>query len=199
MNFSAVALLMIVSTGFGPPALAEVSKSPPPQVKSCESCHGKEGNSTDLYTPRLNGQPSAYLLNRLRELTDFKKETPHATTAMFSQAHRNANSASQFADYFSRQKATPARPQPGASSDEGARLVAEGDPSNDVKACASCHGPGAVGLGAAPRLAGQHKSYLETQLWDLFLKLRQNSTMHPVAGRLSADQIRALINYLGAD
>ena len=199
MRYSALTVVLAMSIGLGAPVCAETARTPLRQIKACENCHGARGDSTDPYTPRLNGQSTAYLLNRLRELTDFVKETPHATNAMFDHAHATEHLGLQIADYFAHQIPTAAQPQPGKLADMGAHLVADGDPADHVQACQSCHGAGADGLGAAPRLAGQHKKYLETQLWDLFLNLRQNSTMHPTAGRLSADQIHALTAYLSAN
>ena len=199
MKYSALTVALVLSVGLGSPASAETAKTPLRQIKACENCHGARGDSTDPYTPRLNSQPAAYLLNRLRELTDFVKETPHATNAMFNHAHTTEHLGSQIANYFANQIPTPAQPRPGKLADMGAQLVADGDLADHVLACQSCHGAGAAGLGAAPRLVGQHKKYLETQLWDLFLNLRQNSVMHPTAGKFSADQIDALTAYLGAD
>lgn len=151
-------------TATGAAAFAQgLEAAPADTVKTCESCHGVGGNSTTSSTPRLNGQLSAYILNRLRELTDLTRESPHAAMAMHDIAQMKDLLRSELAAYFVRQAPTPAQPQSGKLAAIGARLFANGDSANHIDACQSCHGPNAEGHGNAPRLAGQHRSYLKTQ------------------------------------
>jgi cytochrome c553 len=175
------------------------SGAPPELIKTCESCHGPGGNGDTPSTPRLNGQLSAYIVNRLRELSDLTRNSMHATLAMHDIAQMKDSLKAEVADYFSHQPPTPAQPQPGKLAAMGERLYANGDSADQIPPCQSCHGAHAEGQGMAPRLAGQHRDYLKTQLWDFNFVMRENATMHPNAMKLSADQIDALVAYLGSD
>lgn len=65
-----------------------------------------------------------------------------------------------------------------------------------LAACQGCHGvDGIATLGAAPNLAGQKASYLETQLRAFRAKERKNDLMNAIAGQLSDDEIQALAAY----
>lgn len=199
MKYSIFAATLLIGASLGTPVLAQDAAAPPDLIKTCEGCHGPGGNGTTPSTPRLNGQLSAYIVNRLRELTDLTRNSMHATLAMHDIAKMKDSLRASLANYFAAQQPTPAQPQPGKLGQLGARLYANGDSANQVPACQSCHGAHAEGQGMAPRLAGQHRDYLKTQLWDFNLVMRENATMHPNAMKLSADQIDALVAYLGSD
>lgn len=65
-----------------------------------------------------------------------------------------------------------------------------------LAACQGCHGmDGIATLPAAPNLAGQKASYLETQLSAFRSKERKNDLMNAIAGQLSDDEIKALAAY----
>jgi cytochrome c553 len=199
MKFPIFAATLFISTNLGVAAMAQGADAPPDLIKTCESCHGPGGNGETPSTPRLNGQLSTYIVNRLRELTDLTSNSPHASMAMYDIAHMKDSLRATMADYFAGQTPTAASPQSGKLAAMGARIFATGDPANHVEACQSCHGAKAEGQGNAPRLGGQHRSYLKTQLWDFNFSMRENSVMHPVALRLNPDQIDGLVAYLGAD
>ncbi len=83
-----------------PGAMAQTAK--PVQAASCESCHGISGDSQKSDTPRLNGQPGAYLLARLREFQDPTRGTPHSNQMMWQNATSFDDAdAAALADYFS--------------------------------------------------------------------------------------------------
>lgn len=68
------------------------------------------------------------------------------------------------------------------------------------KNCSWCHGPSAQGLGNAPRLAGQRREYLESQLFNFVSHRRDNPyskdfMWHAVAS-LSPNSMRDLADYL---
>jgi cytochrome c553 len=199
MKYSILVATLLIGASLGTTALAQGAGAPPDLIKTCEGCHGPSGNGTTPLTPRLNGQLYAYIVNRLQELTDLTSNSPHATIAMYEIAHMKDSLKAAVADYFAHQAPTAAQPQSGKLAAIGARLFANGDPANNVGACQSCHGANAEGQGNAPRLAGQHRDYLKTQLWNFNLAMRENDIMHPVADKLSSDQIDSLVAYLGAD
>ena len=86
----------------------------------------------------------------------------------------------------------------------GGQLYHSGNPETGVPACITCHGAGALGAPAqdprpaAPRLAGQHRDYLDKQLTMFASNARENKTMHQNAVNLGAGQIGLLADYLAA-
>lgn len=70
------------------------------------------------------------------------------------------------------------------------------DVSTHIAACQGCHGTdGIATLAAAPNLAGQKASYLETQLRAFRAKERKNELMNAIAAQLSDDEIKALAAF----
>lgn len=199
MKYSIFATTLLIGASLGTAALAQGAGAPPDLIKTCESCHGPGGNGATPSTPRLNGQVSAYIVNRLRELTNLTSNSPHATAAMYDIAHMKDSVKAAVADYFTHQTPTASSPQSGKLAAMGARLFANGDPANHIQACQSCHGANAEGQGNAPRLAGQHRDYLKTQLWNFNFAMRVHAVINPVGLKLSSDQIDGLVAYLGAD
>lgn len=180
-------------------AWAQGVSAPPELITTCESCHGPGGNGATPSTPRLNGQLSPYIVNRLQELTDLTRNSIHATLAMYDVAHMKDSLKTAVADYFSHQAPTSARPQSGKLAAIGKALYVSGDPAAGIQACQSCHGANAEGQGNVPRLAGQHRDYLKTQLWNFNFATREHTVMNGNAMKLNPDQIDGLVAYLGAE
>lgn len=82
-----------------------------------------------------------------------------------------------------------------ADSRAGAALAQQGAPG--VSACVSCHGARGEGQAATgfPRLAGQPQAYLLKQLQAFADGKRKNPVMEPIAGALSAQQMRDLADH----
>jgi cytochrome c553 len=80
----------------------------------------------------------------------------------------------------------------------GKKLYEEGITEQSVPACQGCHLPTAGGTGPFPRLAGQHRRYLEKQLEVFATNMRANEIMHATAQTLTALQISQLAAFLSA-
>jgi cytochrome c553 len=80
----------------------------------------------------------------------------------------------------------------------GRLLYHNGLPQRGVPACASCHGPQALGTATLPRLAGQHAAYITAQLKQFHQRERtnDNAVMHAVASKMSASEMAAVAEYL---
>jgi cytochrome c553 len=102
----------------------------------------------------------------------------------------------ELAKYFSEQAPTASQPV-GPLVQEGRRLYEAG--TVNVPACQSCHGVEGEGIGAIPRLAGQHGEYLRTQLTVFYYQVRVTDTMHPSIKFLTPMQIEAVSAYLAKD
>jgi cytochrome c553 len=67
-----------------------------------------------------------------------------------------------------------------------------------VPPCIVCHGAHAQGVGPFPRLADQHRAYLEGQLQAFKINSRANSMMHANALNMTDAQMRAVAAYLAS-
>ncbi|HUO21815.1 MAG TPA: c-type cytochrome [Caulobacteraceae bacterium] len=70
-----------------------------------------------------------------------------------------------------------------------------------LPSCASCHGAGLKGKGAAPMIAGQHPIYLARQLYDFKTGARNGpdaQLMKPIAAALNDKDIIALSAYVAS-
>lgn len=198
MSANRIAVMAVAFACTALPAAAQPPAPPPALVASCESCHGKAGNTVSPVTPRLNGQTDAYLIARLKDLRIPTNQTVSAIHAMLDRARDVSDSTiTALAAHFSAE--APTEPN-GSAVDRaaGARLYAEGA-GPLIPACASCHGDHGQGVGEAPRLAGQHAAYLQNQMEALMLTARIQTPMNKHAWALTAEQIRALTAFLAND
>lgn len=187
-------------------------------IAACASCHGAQGDGLAASGfPRLAGQSPAYLV---RQIESFAQDTrSHPLMSPIAKAmtlEENLAAASYYASLdpgASAQGRPPvAMPLPGASAavttgsahqgakaDRGQRLASVGDEAAQIKACASCHGPGGAGEAPAyPYLAGQHASYLVNALTQWKSGKRRNDPdgqMQAIASRLSEADIAAVAAY----
>lgn len=188
---AAVAVLMTM-------AGACLAAEPPKEIAKCESCHGRDGNSSSGEVPRLNGQSWLYIANRVRSFRDVTKQSAHATKFMFTVNSGVSDAVLlDLARYFAAQPPTVAAPA-GALAQKGRALYEKGD-GKAVPACQTCHGPAGEGGGANPRLNGQHAVYLRRQMEHFSMLTRVNTAMNPHARDMSDAQMSALVAYLAKD
>ena len=168
-------------------------------IHVCSSCHGLDGRSVSPTFPRLAGQQQEYLTVQLKAFRDHTRADPHAHTYMWGMAARLTDpTIDGLAAYYAGQ--TPAAGTPGDPADvaAGQRIFEEGVPAIDVPACKVCHGDKAEGANNVPRLASQHRVYLEGQLSAFAANSRANEIMHANAVHLTEEQIRQIATYLAA-
>jgi cytochrome c553 len=180
----------------GPPPSASVAGT----EHVCSSCHGMGGKSTLSSTfPRLAGQQDEYLVTQLKAFRDKSRADPHAHTYMWGMAARLTDpTIDGLAAYYSAQPPIHGAPSDSAEMAAGKKIFDEGIPASNVPACAACHGEQAQGAGAIPRLAGQHRSYLERQLDAFSSNARANEIMHENSKNLTAQQISQVTAFLSA-
>jgi cytochrome c553 len=209
--------LLGLNLAYSPLALAQKAaravpaKAPVPQVpdarlgaikadtERCVECHGPDGHASaggpaaESHVPKLAGQSLAYIV---KQVADFRSGARrHDTMNMMARTVEPADIV-DIAAHFAGQSPMSGD---GGRSALGERLYTQGDPQRGVPACTSCHAPGAVGQGTAPRLAGQSWRYLEKQLFDWRSGERRNSpdgAMEVLSRGLSDSEIRALTDYL---
>lgn len=167
--------------------------------KECSTCHGLRGISVSPTFPNLAGQQAPYLEAQLKAFRDRSRADPHAQAFMWGMAAQlTDNTIKNIAEYFAAQPpATGTRADP-AEIAAGRKIYEEGLPAQNVPACQSCHGNKAQGNGPFPRLAGQHRGYVEKQLEAFAANLRANPIMHENSKNLTALQISQVAGFLSS-
>jgi cytochrome c553 len=214
---SALAMLLI-----SPSASAQNGSAPRIVTWNCSGCHGVHGNAQQREYPRLSALDAGYIEQRmtafqaapappvdelvywLAKPAAMKKvkaaSTPEARADMVGIAHAaNPQESKAAAAWYAAQK--PGRGQSAGSAliESGKGLFANGIPDKSVMACAGCHGAQGEGSAAAPRLGGQNREYLATQLH----RFRAGDRVHPTemtssSTRFDGEQIRAIAAYLAS-
>lgn len=170
---------------------------------ACVTCHGETGQGQlAAGFPRLAGQNAAYLLRQLQSFHDATRVNPimAPVAQQLSDADRQA-----LAEYYAGLAVTNHGGEPPADAKSliaGEALAQRGDWNKGVPACAQCHGPKGLGVGAAfPQIAGQPPAYIVTQLQAWQTGTRKNDPMglmHGIALKLSPTDIGAVAAYYGS-
>jgi cytochrome c553 len=162
----------------------------------CALCHGREGESASAIYPRLAAQHPDYLMKQLKDFRDGrrKSETMSGMTRDLTD-----QDVGELAAWFASRVAGARRPGDTDLAAVGKYIFARGNSFSGVASCASCHGENAYGTHQLPRLAGQHPSYIETQLKEFGKRERtnDNSIMHSIASKLTELEMRAVAVYIG--
>ena len=198
LAFTLVALTL-AACGSTAPQSAGTDATVAGTIHVCSSCHGPEGRSISPTFPRLAGQQNDYIVAQLQAFRDKTRADPHAQTYMWGMAAQLSDSTIDgIAAYYASQAPVAGTPSGSSETAAGAKIYAEGIPSENVPACMSCHGEKAEGNGPIPRLAGQHQAYLARQLEAFQSMARANEIMHENSKDLTADQISEVTAYLAA-
>lgn len=160
---------------------------------NCRSCHGETGDSPSATVPRLNGQDARYLRSRLESFRYPIREAPRMIHDMGHVSPQlNSRVIVELAKFYAAQN-PPA--QAGRGSKAGAAIYRTG--AKGIPACRTCHGDRGEGLGAAPRLAGQHEDYLRMQLDGFAMAARIADPMNHHVWVMTPQQSKAVAAYLG--
>jgi cytochrome c553 len=174
------------------------------RVHPCAACHGKEGRATrEGYFPRIAGKPAGYLFNQLVLFRDGKRNFPMMSYLVERQTDAYLR---EIAEHFASLDVPYAAPHaPTANSttlERGKTLVLEGDDSQKIPACQSCHGKRLLGVApAVPGLLGLSGDYLTAQLGAWQNRSRQAQSpdcMAQISRRLRAQDIAAVAAWLAA-
>jgi cytochrome c553 len=159
------------------------------KAQVCQSCHGEGGNSTQPAIPVLAGQPKQFIVSALFQFREGKRTNPIMTPLAADLSNKDLN---DLADYFSAQESRP--PEGKAAPDR----VAQGREIAQRNNCTACHTATLTGQQHIPRLAGQHREYLATQLSAFKASTRGelDGVMTSAAQGLSAGDIEVLSDYL---
>ncbi len=183
-----------------PLAEAQQKSAPPDLVtRVCSTCHGPRGVSISPMFPNLAAQQPVYLETQLKAFRDRSRADPHAQAFMWGMAAQLTDGViTEIAVYYAAQPPAPGKPAGREEIAAGKKIHEEGIPPQQVPPCQSCHGDKAAGNGPFPRLAGQHRPYLERQLAAFISNARANEIMHANAKDLTALQISQIAAFLSA-
>ncbi len=162
--------------------------------EKCYLCHGAEGESSSAIYPRLAGQHAEYIA---KQLADFKAGRRKGTMNEMA-ADLTTEEMAALGEYFSAKPPQAHRVRDKEFEAVGYYLYNKGNSYSGVAACKNCHGDEGKGTKNLPRLAGQHKRYLVSQLQDFNKRVRtnDNAVMHSIASKLTEFEIEALANYI---
>lgn len=186
------ALLGSATTAFAGDAAAGKAKS-----ALCAACHNADGNSTVTQYPNLAGQGAGYLV---KQMTEFKDGTRVNAIMQPMVAALTPEDMADLAAFFASQPAAHSAANPDLVP-AGEALFRGGNLSNNVSACAACHGATGAGNPAAkfPALAGQHAEYTETQLKSFRTMERANDAgqmMRQITAKMTDQEIKAVASYI---
>jgi len=182
----AAALLFLPGTSS---ALAADTGAIKKKAEACVACHGADGNSTNDVVPSLAGQPKQFITTQLVMFREGNRKDPQMSPMAANLSNADIN---DFGTYFSAQK--PAPPRQSTVPDK----VAAGRRLTERNHCVSCHGPALMGQQHIPRLAGQQREYLRTQLrgFKAGTRFDMDGNMTPAAQSLSDADIEIVADYL---
>ena len=197
-NVLFVAVTVVALTG-GSAGAADESAAIDLIRRECSSCHGARGISVSPTFPNLAGQQAPYLEAQLKAFRDRSRADPHAQAFMWGMAAQLTDETiANIAKYLAAQPPAPGTRAEPAEIAAGKKIYDEGISAQNVPACQSCHGNKAQGNGPFPRLAGQHRGYLERQLGAFAANLRANPVMHENSKNLTALQISQVAAFLSS-
>lgn len=171
----------------------------------CVECHGHDGNANDIEDgvgnigkfPRLASQHPSYIIKQFREFRSGKRN--NETMAVMAKTVSDTDLV-DIAAYFASQKLVAGSSQ--AVNSFGRSLFHIGDAARGILPCVDCHiGTAQESAPENPRIAGQHRRYLQKQLIEWRAGERSNSPgniMNAVTKGLSDVEIDALADYVSS-
>ncbi|WP_428419450.1 c-type cytochrome [Methylibium sp.] len=174
------------------------------RVVACTTCHGKEGQATNLgYFPRIAGKPAGYLHHQLLAFRDGRRHYPLMSALLETLSD---DYLLEMAEYFAALDLPYPPPQtrdaPAVLLERGRVLVREGDAARKLPACVQCHGEAMLGVQPAiPGLLGLPRDYLNSQLGQWRSGQRHAlapDCMADIARRLAPEDIAALSSWLSS-
>ncbi|MFK5984890.1 MAG: c-type cytochrome [Pseudomonadota bacterium] len=161
---------------------------------SCHLCHGQNGEGSSSIYPRLAGQHREYIA---KQLMDFRSGRRKGTMNDMAKNLTNTEIFS-LAEYFNNKPTLTHRVRNKGFAAVGEYIFLNGNEYSGIEACATCHGEKGAGTKALPRLAGQHKRYVSSQLEEFNSRKRtnDNAIMYSIASKLTELEREAVALYV---
>ena len=172
----------------------------PPQgiAENCGRCHGMDGAGRGGAFPVLAGQKPEYFKASLQAYARGERHSGIMQPIAAGLSEPVLREVTQY--YTTLAPLTLRNRQSHESAVRGESIALKGVAESRIPACAECHGPSAEARNPNyPRLNGQPADYLVQQL-RLFKEGKRGGTsyahlMHPVASRLTENQMRDIAAY----
>lgn len=189
-------LLLISLAAFTTAEASDLTKAEEIVNERCHHCHGKEGEASSSIYPRLAGQNANYIA---KQLADFKSGKRQGTMNEMA-ADLEDDEMLLLGEYFASKAPLAHRARDKELTAVGQYIFNRGNKYSGVASCASCHGKDGAGTDQLPRLAGQHKRYLISQLQEFNRRERtnDNAIMHSIASKLTELEVEAVSRYISA-
>lgn len=161
----------------------------------CFMCHGAEGESSSEVFPRLAGQHWEYIA---KQLENFKSGKRKSTAMADMVAKLQPDEMVALGKYFENMSVPAESAKDTELAAVGKYIYHYGNKFSGVAACIGCHGKDATGTATLPRLAGQHASYVESQLKSFGRRERtnDNAVMHSIVIKMTPFEMAAVAEYL---
>jgi cytochrome c553 len=165
---------------------------------ACSKCHGVNGVSISPLFPILAAQLPGYIEAELKLFRIRGRSDPRARAFMWGISRGLTDEQIKgVAQYFSSQPPVKGSGSSNpALADKGKLMYENGAPERDIEACTVCHGHSGEGVNTQPRLAGQHRDYVVTEMWQYRSGLRENKVMQHVTEKMTDDEIAAVVDYV---
>ena len=162
-------------------------------AERCHLCHGTDGEASSAIYPRIAGQHKEYMI---KQLMDFRSGKRKGTMNEMA-ANLKDDEIIALDDYFSAKPPLTHKVRDKDLEAVGKYIFHKGNKYSGVAACAGCHGDKGQGSKDLPRLAGQHKRYITSQLEEFNQRIRtnDNAIMNSIASQLTELEINAVSLY----
>jgi cytochrome c553 len=165
-------------------------------LRTCQGCHGQDGNSIHPAMPSLAGQNATYLINAMQAYRGGERKNPMMANIAKDLTDKNIE---QNATYFATR--TPAviqltKPAAKAATNTSTKFDPLGDGEKLAASCNACHGKnGNHPNQDAPRLAGLSTNYLQHAISDYRDGKRRSDMMQMLTRYLSDTDIEKISYY----
>jgi cytochrome c553 len=168
--------------------------------KQCVACHGPDGQGISVQFPSLAAQLPEYLVKQLHAFkvgSDGKSKRPSQVMAPLVIGLTDGDIA-DLAAYYWRLTPRAGSTRDRARFELGRRIYIEGNPSEGLPACITCHRPSGSGLRPDfPRLSGQSADYLEGQLENWMpIRGKPGKLMTMIVPLLKPNERQAVADYI---
>lgn len=171
----------------------------------CAACHGEDGNTDISIYPKLAGQHFEYTSNQAKAIRDGGRAWGSAADMLALVEGMSDEDIDNAAAFYAKQVALNGEAEQ-QNIKEGQLIYRGGIASQKVPACMACHVPNGAGIPAAskakdgvvayPRISGQNKDYLVSQMQAFRDGSRSHGMMSNIATRLTDQQIDDVANYI---
>lgn len=191
---------MAVSTAFAaaPPSIITQGEG---AATACEGCHGINGaGNAQAGFPVLAHLPQTYLTKQIADFKSGKRSNPIMTPIAQAMSDKDTLLATRYYSSLARPNIQPDTVADPDVIARGANLAINGDWHRLVPPCLKCHAADGLGVSPVfPPIAGQHASYIASQLQAWKTGSRTNDPqmlMKSAVENLTDDEINAISEYL---